>query len=574
MRLNRRRALALLGLGAAAPAGRAAAKAGTEASFRHGVGSGDPLQDRVILWTRITPAGHGDVMYSWRLDPVDRKGGGKRGEGVTGTDRDYTVKVDVTGLDPGRAYAFQFEAGGAKSPVGRTRTLPDGPTKDVVLAVCTCALYPNGHFNSYGAIAALPRVDAVVHLGDYIYEYGGPGSYGMDSPTAAERPHDPPHEAITLADYRRRHAQYKTDPQLQAAHARAPWIVVWDDHETANDSWLGGAEDHQPATEGDWTVRKAAAIKAYYEWMPIREPAGGGFAINRSFDFGDVASLFMLETRLTARDHQLYPDKEMPPEPTAAEVAAWRQTLADPSRKLMSAGQEAWLEREMAASVKAGRPWQVIGNQVVMARLFTPPIHRCMTEPAYAAARAELSKSAANRLTRIEANAALGLPWGADMWDGYPADRQRFYGLVQKARANAVVVSGDSHAFWANELYDTEAGGKRVAVEFGTAGITAPGPGLSVAPMPLGEAFARHNREVLFNNQTSNGFLLLTLSRAQATGELIAVSTIKEKAFTTKAIATYRATPGPGGVSALKEVSSSPPSTAREGEAGRGRLGR
>jgi alkaline phosphatase D len=552
MQVNRRRALALLGLGAAAPAASAQAK--SKVSFRHGVASGDPTQDRVMLWTRITPDGHGDVMYSWRLDPVDRKGGGKRGEGVTGADRDWTVKVDVSGLDAGRAYTFQFAAGGAKSPVGRTHTLPDGPTKDAVLAVCTCALYPNGHFNAYGAIAALPRVDVVVHLGDYIYEYGGPGSYGMDSPTAVERPHDPPHEAITLADYRRRHAQYKTDPQLQAAHARAPWIVVWDDHETANDSWQGGAEDHQPATEGDWNVRKAAAIKAYYEWMPIREPAGGGFAINRSFDFGDLLSLFMLETRLTARDHQLYPDAEMPKDPTAADVAAWRQRLADPARKMMSAGQEAWLGREMTTSVKAGIPWQVIGNQVVIARLFTPPIHKYMSESAYVAAKAELSKSATNRLARIEANAALGLPWGADMWDGYPADRQRVYSAIEKARANAILVSGDSHAFWANELFDAETGGKRVAVEFGTAGISAPGPGLSIAPMPLGEAFAKHNREVLFNNQTSNGFLLLTLTHTQATAELMAVSTIKEKAFTTRPLSTWRVTPGPGGVSAPKEL--------------------
>jgi alkaline phosphatase D len=550
MRIDRRRALALLGLGAAAPATRADARSAV--SFEHGVASGDPLQDRVMLWTRITTRGSNAVAYRWTLDPVDRKGGGKHGSGVTGPDRDFTVKVDVVNLDPGRAYNFQFQAGGVSSPVGHTRTLPDGPTKDAVLAVCTCALYPNGYFNAYEAIARLPRVDAVIHLGDYIYEYGGSGSYGMDSPVAGERPHDPPHECLTLADYRRRHAQYKTDPQLQAAHARAPWIVVWDDHETANDSWTGGAENHQPATEGDWNARKAAAIKAYYEWMPIREPEGGGFAINRSFDFGDVATLFMLETRLTARDHQLYPDVELPKEPTAAEVAAWRQKLDNPARKMMSASQEAWLGHGLAASAKAGTAWQVIGNEVVMARLTTPPIHRYMTPEAYAAAKAELPRPAANRLAKIEANAALGLPWGADMWDGYPADRQRLLGLIEKARANAVVVSGDSHAFWANELFDAETGGKRVAVEFGTAGITSPGPGESIAAFPLGEAFAKHDREVLFNNQTAKGFVLLTLTHAQATAELMAVSSIKDKAFTTRPIATYHATPGPAGVSALR----------------------
>ena len=553
MKLDRRKALAL-GLGAAAaPAGPALAR--DKVSFQHGVASGDPQPDRVIIWTRITPRGQDTITYRWRLDPLDKKGGGKRGSGVTGADRDFTVKVDVVNLMPGRAYSFQFEAEGVSSPVGHTATLPEGPTKDVVLAVCTCALYPNGYFNAYGAIARLPRVDAVVHLGDYIYEYGGPGSYGMDSPVAGERPHDPGRECVSLSDYRRRHAQYKTDPQLQAAHARAPWICVWDDHETANDSWVGGAENHQPASEGDWNVRKAVAIKAYYEWMPIREPQGGGFAIYRSVDFGDVASLFMLETRLTARDHQLYPDQELPPQPTARDVAVWREKLDNPSRRMMAPPQEAWLAREMSASVKSGVSWQVLGNQVVMARLFTPPVRRYMTPEAYQAARAEMPKASLDKLRRLERNAALGLPWGADMWDGYPADRQRLYAIAEKTRANLVVVSGDSHAFWANELWTAETGGKRVAVEFGAGPITSPGPGEAYPQIPLGEAFAKYNREVLYNQQTAKGFVLLTLTQTTATGELIAVSSIRDRAYSTRALATYRATQyGPGTLSGLKPV--------------------
>jgi alkaline phosphatase D len=177
-----------------------------------------------------------------------------------------------------------------------------------------------------------------------------------------------------------------------------------------------------------------------------------------------------------------------------------------------------------------------------------------MAAEAYAAAKAEMPRAAATRLGRIEANAALGLPWGVDMWDGYPADRQRFYALVEKARANCIVVSGDSHAFWANELYDAETGGKRVAVEFGAAAVSSPGPGETIAQVPLGEAFAKFNREVLYNNQTAHGFVLLTLTHTQATAELMAVSSIRDKAFTTKPVATYRVTPGAGGVSALKAV--------------------
>jgi alkaline phosphatase D len=556
MKIDRRRALALLGLGAAAPATHAAAQSVGAVSFRHGVASGDPQQDRVILWTRITPeVPGGPVSYSWSLTPVDRRAGGaKKGTGLTGPERDYTVKVDVGGLDPGRAYTFAFESRGVTSPMGRTRTLPKGPVKDVVLAVASCTLYPNGYFNAYGAIAALPRVDAVLHLGDYIYEYGGPGSYGMDSKVAGERPHDPPHECVKLEDYRRRHAQYKADPQTQAAHARAPWIVVWDDHETANDSYSTGAQNHQPATEGDWNARKAAAIKAYYEWMPIREPAGGGFAINRSFDFGDVASLFMLETRLTARDQQMTYERDLPPDPTPADMAEFRRKLADPSRKMMSAGQEAWLRDGLAASVKSGRPWQVLGNEVVMARTLNPPMEALMGPAAYAKATASLTDNQRARLKRMEVAAQRRLPWTLDMWDGYPADRQRLYEIVKQARANCIVVSGDSHAFWANELYDAEEGGRRVAVEFGTTGITSPGAEDSLKTIPYGELVARHNREVLWNDQKAKGFVLLTLTRTDAKADFVAVSSIVEKDFTAGALRTYRATPGKSGVSPLSEA--------------------
>ncbi|MBU1378890.1 MAG: alkaline phosphatase D family protein [Alphaproteobacteria bacterium] len=549
MKIDRRKALALLGLGAATPA---AAQSSTVA-FKHGVASGDPRQDRVVLWTRLTPDTPGaDIAYTWKLNPIDRRAGGaKSGSGTTGPARDYTIKVDVTGLDAGRAYTYEFAAAGVTSPMGRTRTLPAGPVKDVVLAVASCTLYPNGYFNAYQAIADLPRVDVVLHLGDYIYEYGGPKTYGMDSAVAAERPHDPPHEILTLADYRRRHAQYKGDPAAQAAHARAPWIVVWDDHETANDSYMTGAQNHTPATEGDWTVRKAAALKAYFEWMPIREPKAGGSladAAMRSFDFGDLASLIMVETRLTARDSQATLDGDAPEVDGKRDLTALKAKLADPRRRMMGPKQEAWIGAELSRSVKAGHAWQVIGNEVVMARVMLPSPKKELTPEQYAAIPAK----AQNRVARYEAGAALGLPAGMDMWDGYPADRERLYDVFKAADARPIVVSGDSHSFWANELHD--AAGKRVACEFGTSGITSPGGGELSPGINAGDLIAKANKEVLFNDQVSNGFVLLTLTREQAKGELVAVSTIVAKDFTTRVVKTFVATPDGKGVSGLKEV--------------------
>jgi alkaline phosphatase D len=557
MKIDRRGLLGLLGLGAP---GTALAQDITQTplvAFNHGVASGDPAHDRVILWTRVTTTAPATLV--WEISKTaDFAKVVATGNLVAGPERDYTAKVDAGGLKPGQEYYYRFRAGqgGAfvDSPIGRTRTLPKGRTKDVVLAVCTCALYPNGYFNAYGAIADLPRVDAVVHLGDYIYEYGGPKSYGMNSAVAHERPHDPDHDCVGLADYRRRHAQYKTDPQLQAAHARAPWIVVWDDHETANDSWSGGAQNHNQAQEGDWNLRKAAAIKAYYEWMPIREPSGGGFSINRSFDFGDLASLFMLETRLTARDQQLTYARDLPKDPTDADVAAFRAKLNDPSRKMMSASQESWLRASLAASVGSGRRWQVLGNEVVMARLNTPAVRELMGEAGYAQAVSRMPRSAADRLAGMDRMAALNLPVGLDQWDGYPADRERLYGLLAETQSNAIVLSGDSHAFWANELYPAQTGAERVAVEFGTAGITSPGAGDAMPTIPMGDLMTKQNREVRFSDHSAKGFVRLTLTRDEARGELMMVSTIVAREYTTSLLRAYRVRNSPTGVAPLEEI--------------------
>jgi alkaline phosphatase D len=568
MTIDRRRALALFGLGGVGAAGQAMAATPRglyegRVVFKHGVASGDPLHDRVVLWTRATAeATTASIGVRWDVatDP-GFKTIVRQGHATADASRNHTVKVDVTGLKPGTDYFYRFRhaKGGkavGKGVGGRTRTLPKGATKDVVLAVVSCALYPQGYFNAYDAIAKLPRVDAVLHLGDYIYEYGAaPDDYGMASPTAKTRVPDPPREILTLADYRRRHALYKTDPALQAAHARAPWIVVWDDHETADNSWLAGAENHQPATEGDWSKRKAAAIKAYYEWMPIREPAAGTLseAAWRGFQFGDVATLLMTETRLTARSHQLDYGRDLAGADGKPDFKAFAVKLKDPERRMMGQGQEQWLAREVDASVKAGVAWQVLGNQVVMARVFNPDLKATMGAAAYDAYLAKLPAYLATPVEQSRALSPLDLPGNLDAWDGYPADRARVYDIFKAGKARPIVLAGDSHAFWVNELWD-DAGTTRVAAEFGVTSVTSPGYGDYLPGAPVDQAFVARSKEVKFTDQAAKGYLLLTLEHGRATGELVAVSTILSPDYQTRALKRFVVTPGDGGgVKALAE---------------------
>jgi alkaline phosphatase D len=550
VRINRRGALGLLGLGGASAAATSAqATRISPPSYRHGVATGDPLQDRIVFWTRITPAsGEGPLNIPGELLVGERGdlSGARRVPVGASAERDWTVKADVDDLKPGTDYFYRFEFGGHASPIGRTRTLPEGSVKDVVLAVASCSLYPAGYFNAYGAIAALERVDAVLHLGDYIYEYGSAtGQYGMDSPSAAQRTPVPAHECLTLADYRARHACYKADAQLQAAHARAPWIVVWDDHETANDSWQGGAENHSTSTEGDWSARKAAALKAYYEWMPIRDPAPGGLLESswRSFRFGDLASLMMVETRLAARGEPLdYDDRTLPVVDGKPDVAHFRKLLNDPSRQMMGARQEQWLAGELDRSVKAGETWQILGNQVVMARICPPNLRATMGEAAWADMMTKLPEYARAPVQRSSVLATLGLPLGLDMWDGYPVARERVYDMFKATKANPVVLSGDSHSFWANELWD-EPKTARVAAEFGATGVTSPGFSDILVGLPLGKAFVDGNPEVKFADSAAKGFVLLTLTREAAKAEMIAVSTIRSTEYTAATLKTFTVAP-------------------------------
>jgi alkaline phosphatase D len=548
MTLNRRQAFALAG--AAALATPAAAR-GVE--FSHGVASGDPLADRVILWTRVPV--EGDRALSWQVaEDSEFLKIARQGAATAQAARDGCVKVDVTGLKPGRDYWYRFQCEGTASPVGRTRTLPAGRLESLKLAVATCALYPGGFFTAYRAIADLPQVDAVVHLGDYIYEYGDDG-FGGEIGARLGRMPDPPHEIVTLDDYRRRHAQAKTDPDLQAAHARAPFILVWDDHEVCNDAWRGGGENHQPGKEGSFEDRKAAALRAYYEWMPIREPSSGELVtgIERSFRFGDLADLIMVETRLGARD--LEPDYgrdlmvDGKPDRDAF-LAKWN----DPHRQMLGPRQEAWLGRTLSASVKDGVTWQVLGNQVVMARVKMPDLQATMGQAAWEAMVAKLPEEFRPAVLQATGIAKLKLPYNLDSWDGYPAARQRVYDLFKASKARAIVLAGDSHAHWANDLLNGE--GERVGAEFGTTSITSPGfSDVLGKDTPVNQAFVEQNQGVVYTDHEAKGFVLLTLTHEGAKAEMMGVSTIFEPKAEVAVLKTLTVAPGAeGGVGPVTAV--------------------
>jgi alkaline phosphatase D len=404
--------------------------------FRHGVASGDPQTDAVILWTRVTPsegAAGAPVSLQWRVAAdAGMTQVVQQGDATTSASRDFTVKVDVRGLEAARTYYYAFDSGSEQSAVGRTRTLPTGAVDRLRFASISCANFPAGFFNVYRILAARDDLDAVIHLGDYIYEFAN-GEYGDGTPL--KRLPRPLQEAVTLEDYRQRYATYREDADLQAAHQRHPFIAVWDDHEIANDAWSGGAANHNPDQgEGDFAVRRAAAWKAYMEWMPIREQSGADITLYRSFRFGTLADLVMLDTR-GLRDRQVAPD----------DVAA----LSDVNRHLMGAAQETWFYSQLKASQAADIRWQLIGQQILFSRIMPP-----------------------------------GRPvQNADAWDGYQAERDRVLDFIARERLrNVVILAGDLHSSWALDVprtpwgaYDPRNGAGSVAVELVTPAVSSPG---------------------------------------------------------------------------------------------------
>jgi alkaline phosphatase D len=461
----------------------------TNPVFRHGVASGDPLSDRVILWTRVTPRETTkEQTVSWVV-AKDQKLAQivARGEARTGAARDFTVKLDARGLDPGTTYYYRFESAGERSAVGRTKTLPRAGVSRVRLGVVSCANLPQGYFNAYACLANRADLDAVLHLGDYLYEYGNQ-QYGDGAPLG--RIPAPDKEMVALQDYRERHAQYKADPDSQEIHRQHPFIVVWDDHEFANNTWSGGAQNHNDG-DGEWSPRRVAAHQAYMEWMPIREDAQTLQArIYRTFRFGDLATLVMLDTRLIGRDQQ------MKREDAAA--------IDLPTRQLLGADQEAWLAEQFVSAVRSKTTWNVLGQQV----MFAP---------------------------QTEAGMTAGNP---DSWDGYRSARSRVFDMIERAKvANLAVLTGDVHSSWAYDLprhpfegYDKATGKGSIGVEFAGTSVTSrsnlgSGP---EGPKQLADTMAARPH-LHYVDGRYRGYFVVDLTRERLQADYFRVATVQER---------------------------------------------
>lgn len=487
-----------------------------ECGFTHGVASGEPAADGVLLWTRYV--GSGESTINWEVsEAIDFARPIAAGTISVGPSGDFCGKARVTGLVPARWYYYRFIGpDGSRSDVGRTRTLPQGPTEKFRMAVFSCSNIGFGWFNAYAHAAEDGAFDCAFHLGDYFYEYR-PGTYPSSKEAVAGRIIEPDHEAVTLADYRMRYADYRRDPDLRRLHQLYPMIAVWDDHESANDSWKGGAENHQPATEGPWTVRKRAAMRAYREWMPVSDENWA------SYEIGDLATLFRLETRLTARSEQfdLATILKGKGDPEAALEAFRRGEYLDPARDMIGDDQQAWLAQGMKTSVADGKTWQVLVQQVLIGTLSAP---LALTQGG-----ANLPDYVRQRLKIAAMASKAGLPLNMDSWDGYPAARQRVFHAAVQANANLISLAGDSHNAWASNLAD---GGTSVGVEFAGQSVTSPGFESylgSVPPEQVAAALRQRNPSLIYADTSRRGYMAVELTPGSATCEYRFLDTVRQR---------------------------------------------
>ncbi|EKO4251282.1 TPA: alkaline phosphatase D family protein [Vibrio parahaemolyticus] len=518
-------------------------------SFEHGVASGDPTQTQVIIWTRVTTAAsYVDVTWQVASD-VEFSNVVQSGVFTTDTGRDFTVKVDVQNLNANSQYYYRFMVGEMMSEVGQTQTLPEDGIEKASMAVVSCANYPAGYFHVYREILNQHEqspFDVVLHLGDYIYEYGA-GGYASEDAAALGREPSKGTECITLDDYRKRYAQYRQDADLQALHAKLPMIAVWDDHELANDTWKNGAENHQD-DEGSFIDRRAAAAAAWTEWLPVRENTFSNMLIYRQFSFGNLVNLMMLDTRLVGRDKPL--DYFSLSAPTMEAIGGLVAQSRSADRELLGTEQLAWLMKEFNTH---DAKWNVLGQQVLMSRMELPSSVMTAMFQLFTSTEEKKTEALLAVNTAITGYLAdpsadpISLPYNLDAWDGYYVEREKVYQLAKASSGNFVCLAGDTHNAWASELKDVS--NNPIGVEFATSSVSSPGLEEYLALDPVAIAQMEYTlphlvSELQWADIKQRGFMRVTFKADAAQSTWYLVSTIKDKKYqvTTKSASTTNGT--------------------------------
>ncbi|MDF3126815.1 alkaline phosphatase D family protein [Rheinheimera sp. 1928-s] len=513
--------------------------------FLHGVACGDPLTDSLILWTKVTPEQQPDSVQLLLevSENADFSAVKHQQLCLARKEANYCCKVDLSGLLPGRSYYYRFSDSNTVSAVGHGKTLPVGSVSQVRFAVLSCSNYPAGYFHVYQQVAQ-QQLDAVLHLGDYIYEYEQ-GGYATERSVELGRAlaADNQGEIISLTDYRNRYALYRSDKDLQQAHASHSFICVWDDHEITNDAWTDGAENHQP-NEGDYQTRKLNALQAYYEWMPIRPLVSGQQqSLCRSFAFGDLVDLHMLDTRIEGRNLQLEYKHYTDEKTGVFDTQRFTADLTNPNRTLLGQKQQQWLQTQL---MRSKGQYQVLGLQVLMAKMmfpsellsaFSKPGPELVDKIAQLTALKQRVASGDSSLSaqdkkRIESLVAYNL----DAWDGYPYERELIYKTAQQQNKQLVVLAGDTHNAWASTLHDQQ--GNKVGIELATPSVSSPG---IETYLKLNTAQVEHLASVLpqlineleYCNLHQRGYLLVSFGKEQIDAQWFFVDDITKVVYQT-----------------------------------------
>ena len=501
---------ATLGLGALAlPGGALAAmQAALTVGFSHGVARGEPSQRSVLWRTRFVSKAPGSKLRVelWAEGAPNKIISG--GEVTASPARDHIAKIIVNGLKPDKRYNYRFVApDGTKSPIGRTKTLPEGEVPKYRMAVFSCSNMPFGYFNAYAHANAVDDFDLVLHLGDYLYEYQR-GVYPLAKDAVAERLIEPAGEMIALADYRLRYASYRADPDLQKLHAMHPMIAMWDDHEFANDAYATGAQNHH-AAEGDWGERKTAAERAYREWMPVSDRVDEGYW--SKYAIGNLAEIQLTESRVSARSKQLsIGDPQGDADEIMRQLKAFHDgALQDADRTMLGAVQEQWLAKRFAAPTKR---WNIWAQQTIIGALIQPQGLENWLAP-------DTLPFVKERVARGALAAKAGIPSNMDAWDGYPAARAKALSAAQAGNADLIVLTGDTHNAWA---FDLSHDGKPAGVEFAGHSVTSPGLESSFTGTDnatLSKALASANPGLAWADAGQRGYMAVELTPDKAVSE-------------------------------------------------------